>query len=273
MRDNQKRMAAQTPELQSAPPASPGGLSFVVPTEFVVLPSRGKFYPADHPLHNKETIEIKYMTAKDEDILSSSALMKSGLLFDRLFESIIVENIDPKSLLISDRNAIMIAARASAYGNAYEAGIMCNNCGASQKFMFDLKKANYNQKCFDDSFLDKNNIHFDSDTCLYNVELPALKCNIAIKMMTGNDERFEEKTENLITDNLSKIIHSVNGDDNPATVQMLIDNLLASDSMFLRLLIPKLTPSIDLKQNFTCKECKHVQEREVPLTAAFFWPG
>jgi len=273
MRNNQKRMAAQTPELQSAPPASPGGLSFVVPTEFVVLPSRGKFYPADHPLHNKETIEIKYMTAKDEDILSSTSLMKSGLLFDRLFESIIVENIDPKTLLLSDRNAIMIAARASAYGNAYEAGIVCNKCGASQKFKFDLKKTNFNEECFDQEFLEKNNIEFDSETGLYGVQLPALKCNIAIKILTGKDEALEEQTENLITGNLSKIIYSVNGDNSPEAVQMLIDNLLASDSMFLRLLIPKITPSVDLKQNFTCKECKHVEEREVPLTAAFFWPG
>ena len=273
MRNNQKRMAAQTPELQSAPPASPGGLSFVVPTEFVVLPSKGKFYSADHPLHNKETIEIKYMTAKDEDILSSTSLIENGLLVDRLFESIIVEDINPKTLLLSDRNAIMIAARASAYGNAYEAGIVCNNCGASQKFKFDLKKTNHNKECFDQKFLKKNNIQYDNDTGLYSVQLPALKCNISIKMLTGEDEDLTNQKENLITSNLSKIIHSVNGDDSPEAVEMLIDNLLASDSMFLRLLIPSVTPSIDLKQDFTCKECNHIEEREVPLTAAFFWPG
>ena len=110
MRNNQKR-------LQQAPPApaSPPGMVYTVPTDFVELPSRGMFYPAEHPLCGEKTIEIKYMTAKEEDILSSTVLMKNGLVIDRFLKSVIVdENIDPSTLLVGDRNAIMIASRITA---------------------------------------------------------------------------------------------------------------------------------------------------------------
>ena len=112
MRDNQKRMAAQTPELQSAPPASPGGLSFVVPTEFVVLPSRGKFYPADHPLHNKETIEIKKLgglllllpdTIFTANAVSGGSFFKKFAypLLDKTF-GLVLKNLDFIPIFISD---------------------------------------------------------------------------------------------------------------------------------------------------------------------------
>jgi hypothetical protein len=89
-----------------------GGFSFVVPTEFIDLPSEGKFYPEGHPLHGQTTLEIKQMTAKEEDLLTSRALLKKGIALDRLLSSVIVnKSIDPNSLLVGDRNAILIATR------------------------------------------------------------------------------------------------------------------------------------------------------------------
>ena len=92
MRNNQKRLGAQPQAVAAQAP--PTGLTFEVPTEFVELPSRGKFYPADHPLHNQKTIEVKLMTTKEEDILASSALIKAGVVLERLMESIISRRQD-----------------------------------------------------------------------------------------------------------------------------------------------------------------------------------
>ena len=114
MSRNKQRTAAATDAVAAtAPttPAAPASLSYVTPTEFVELPSRGKFYSTDHPLHGKEVIEMRYMTAKDEDILTSPALLKNGIAINRLIENLIVDkNIVIDSLLVGDKNAIILAA-------------------------------------------------------------------------------------------------------------------------------------------------------------------
>ena len=126
MSRNKNRLEGHLPEHTEAPPAlSP--LNFVTPTEFVELPSGGQGYPETHPLHEQETIEIKFMTAKDEDILTSQALLKKGIALDRFLENIVVnKNIDTSSLLIGDKNAVLVAARGSGYGFDYDSEIDSN---------------------------------------------------------------------------------------------------------------------------------------------------
>ena len=121
MSRNQDRLGGvQQPDTSPPPQQGGGGFSFVIPTEFVDLPSLGRFYAQNHPLHGKDSIEIKQMTAKEEDILTSRTLLKKGVALERLLQSIIVDKtIDPKTLLIGDRNAIIVAARVSGYGNDY----------------------------------------------------------------------------------------------------------------------------------------------------------
>ena len=130
-RNNSTRTGAPRPNAPAPPIAKKtdnGLFSFVTPTEFVELPSGGKYYPEDHPLAGVDTIEIRHMTAKEEDILASTALAKKGLVLDRLLENILVLDIDPRSLLLGDRSAIMIAARMSGYGNVYETEVKCPFC-------------------------------------------------------------------------------------------------------------------------------------------------
>ena len=125
------------------PPAQTGGFSFVVPTEFVELPSQGRFYPQGHPLHGQDSIEIRQMTAKEEDMLTSRTLLKKGVALDRVISSLIVNKaIDPDSLLVGDRNAIIISTRVSGYGNMYETKVSCPACGTTQEYSFDLNQAN-----------------------------------------------------------------------------------------------------------------------------------
>ena len=144
MSRNKQRTAAATDAVAAtAPttPAAPASLSYVTPTEFVELPSRGQFYPTDHPLHGKDVIEMRFMTAKDEDILTSPALLKKGVAIDRLLQNLVVDsNVNPNNLLIGDKNAMLLAARISGYGEEYPVALQCNSCGETIEHQFNLSE-------------------------------------------------------------------------------------------------------------------------------------
>merc|ERR1712072_741327 len=99
-------------------------------TEFVELPSGGQFYHKNHPLYKKEVVEIRYMTARDEDVLTSPTLLRKGLALDKFIQGIIVDqNVKVDDLLIADKSAIMIAARTTGYGPEYTIKVRCPECG------------------------------------------------------------------------------------------------------------------------------------------------
>ena len=137
MSRNKQRTVAATDAVAATTattPTAPASLSYVTPTEFVELPSRGQFYSTDHPLYEKDVIEMRYMTAKDEDILTSPALLKKGVAIDRLLQNLVVDkNINPNNLLIGDKNALLLAARISGYGEEYPVVLQCNSCGEAIK--------------------------------------------------------------------------------------------------------------------------------------------
>ena len=114
MINNEERTGAvQHPDSPSPsqPQTGQNGLNFVAPTEFVEIPSRGRFYPQGHPLHGVESVEIRQMTAKEEDILSSKTLLKQGVAIDRFLQSVIVDRkLNSDSMLIGDKNALIVAA-------------------------------------------------------------------------------------------------------------------------------------------------------------------
>ena len=141
MRNNQDRLGT-VPGGDEAPiQQAEQSLQFVTPTEFVDLPSKGRYYPPEHPLHNAEMIEIRHMTAKDEDILTSRSLLKKGIAIDRLLQNVLVDRrVRVEDLLIGDKNAIIIASRITGYGAEYEAGISCPSCASAVQFSFNLEE-------------------------------------------------------------------------------------------------------------------------------------
>ena len=278
MRNNQKRVkrSSGAPAAVAAAPTGPS-LGFVSPTEFVELPSRGEFYPEDHPLHKQETVEIRFMTAKDEDILSSQALLKKGLAIDRLIESLLVSDLDSRSLLLGDRNAILIAARISGYGSDYKFSVPCKACRTVNNIEYDLRSAVITDKCFDEKFLRENNIVYNEHTATLDLVLPSSGVEIGICPVDGHGEKIlmseNRGTENsVVTSVLSSFVAKVNNSFEFTDVATFIDSMPARDSKFLRRLYPKLVPNISLRHDFLCKECLTSNDTEVPLTAAFFWP-
>ena len=270
------------PESSSPPVAAMESniFSFVAPTEFVELPSEGKHYSPDHPLFGESTIEIKQMTAKEEDILTSATLIKNGVALERLLESIIIDkNVNPKTLLVGDRNAIVIAARVSGYGNVYRTNITCPNCVTEQKYNFNLNNASV----ITTSEI-KNSIPEGvaiADNGDYAITLPRSGLKVTLRLLNGYDENLlsnqieknrQRKEERLITTQLSMMMSSVNGNNTDEAISYVAHNLPSADSAYLRNIYKNLVPNVELLLPFVCQHCGYDEEMEVPLTAEFFWP-
>ncbi|MAG25197.1 hypothetical protein CMI47_06420 [Candidatus Pacearchaeota archaeon] len=254
------------------------GFSFVVPTEFVELPSGGKYYAEDHPLHNAESIEIRQMTAKEEDLLTSRTLIKKGVALDRVIKNIIVDRrINPDTLLTGDRNAIIIATRITGYGHIYETKVSCPNCAAQQQYSFDLTEATV----YDGADPDEDDQVNDHGDGTFTTTLPRIKLPVTFRLLTGKDERSlmagmetdrKRKNEQSITRQLRNMIVAVDGQNAPQVIDYLVDHLPSMDSRQLRMCYRLAAPNVDLTQHFECAECDFAQDMEVPLTADFFWP-
>jgi hypothetical protein len=282
---NKGRVGAQKPDTNPVPQSilenneSGASLSFVVPTEFVDLPSMGKFYPEGHPLHGKDSIELKHMTAKEEDILTSRTLLKKGVALDRVIENIIVDrSIDADSLLVGDRNAIIIATRVSGYGNEYTTKVTCPSCTASGKYVFDLNEGSvYSGEDISDLNIE------DHNDGTFTTTLPKTQLQVRFKLLCGYDEKrlansaeMARKKKNVqertVTTQLANMLVSVNEENDPEILNYLINNIPSLDSRHLRTAYKLAAPNIDLTQYFECGECGHEQEMGVPLGAEFFWP-
>lgn len=285
MSRNKQRTAAATDATAAttapATPAAPATLSYVTPTEFVELPSRGKFYPSDHSLHNKEVIEMRFMTAKDEDILTSPALLRNGLAIDRLIENLIVEtNVNVNDLLLGDKNAVILAARISGYGEQYNVNVTCPNCEASIEHQFDLSEIPHQNGTIPED--DNENVYLTPEGT-FVAKLPKSQFSVEFKLLTGQDEEYLEKValktkklnlpEASATNLLKRLVVSVNDINVTSEINNFIDNMPAQDARFLRACVVTVTPNVDMTQEVDCSSCGTLSEMAVPFTSEFFWPN
>lgn len=282
MRNNEERLGAQPQRQDTTPPQSldltaaknAGGLSFIVPTEFVPLPSKGMFYPQHHPLHRKEVIEVKQMTAKEEDILSSRSLLKKGVALDRLIQALVVDkNINTDTLTVEDRNAIIVAARISAYGANYATTVSCPNCGERNKHSFNLlERLEPEQK-------DDLTINVDNNG-LFTIVLPSTKWTVVCRALNGYDEKnliklteTKKKNDNdsILLEQLKSMVVMIQGVEDRNMIDSAFNVLPAADSRYLRKAYQQTVVGIDMRHSFSCSSCDVQTEMEVPLTADFFW--
>jgi len=285
-RNNEERLGSPNvpvdlpiPELQSDNKQQPA-FQMPAPTEFVELPSQGKFYPDGHPLQGRDSLEIRFMTAKDEDILTSQALLRKGVALDRFLQNIILDkSIKVNDLLVCDKNALVVRARVTGYGPIYQTNVSCPACGSTQEHTFDLDEAKV--VTADDMISGGAELNDDGTV---NIELPRTKAAVVARILTGNDENRLVKSSNvrnkntnkvssLLTNQLKTIIVSVNGDTNKAFINDFVDNMPAMDSRFLRKEYAKNIPLVDLTQEFSCETCFYEKDMEVPFTTDFFWPN
>ncbi len=237
---------------------------FKFPTEEVELPSKGLVYPEDNPLSSGK-IEIKYMTAKEEDILTNQAYIQKGVVLDKLIDSLIVnKDINYKDLILGDKNAVLIAARILGYGKDYKFE------WKGEEQTVDLTEID--NKKFDESSITKGLNEF-------SFKLPHSGTQVTYKILTGHDDsKIEAELRGLkkinknsspeLSTRLKYIITSVNGDEEKKSIREFVDNyLLAIDSRALREHIRDTQPDVDLTYDLDGEE-----EVTIPIGITFFWP-
>ena len=247
---------------------------FKFPTEMVELPSKGLLYPESSPLASGK-IEMKYMTAKEEDILTNSNYIKQGVVIDKLLQSMIISKINFNDLLVCDKDAILMAARVLGYGKDYQIRYPNPNTGEYEDIMVDLTKLK--EKVLDESLL------LTPKTNELSFTLPNTSNIITFKLLTQADEanidaelkglkKIDPNSNPEMTTRLKYMILSVNGSSDKKTVRDFVDNgLLARDSRALREYVNKISPGIDMKYNHTFSDGVE-EDIIVPIGVDFFWP-
>jgi len=248
---------------------------YEVPIESVPLPSRGIVYPADSPLYGKDTVDIRSMTAREEDILTSRALIKKGTVITHLIKSCLIDkSIDVNSMISGDRNALMTALRITGYGTDYKVEVDCPACSERSKQDFNLAELPIKR-------LETQPVADGAN--LFEFTLPISKKKIRFKFLTGQDEsditiqteRAKKQGaagENLITTRLKHSIVAIEGVADRTKIGMFIRNMPAKDSLMLRRFMDDNEPGIDMKSWMTCPHCLEHAEVRLPLGASFFWP-
>ena len=238
------------------------------PTEVVDLPSKGLLYPEGSPLSTGK-IEIKYMTAREEDILTSANLIKQGMVVEKLLESLIVDkSIKVDDLLIGDKNSILIASRILAYGKEYEVEI------GGRKIEVDLTQLK-------DIELDESIV--TNGVNEFEFELPATKRKLTFKLLTSGDEKaIEEEVKGYqkidgigyeLTTRLKHQIISIDGDTKRASINSFVDNeFLSRDSIAFRTYVSDIMPDVDMTSTYTDVDGEE-KEFTVPMTVTFLWPN
>lgn len=276
MSRNEDRLGSPAVAQDSTPPST-AGLSFSTPTEFIDLPSKGKYYPEEHPLHNETQMEIRYMTAKDEDTLTSKTLIRKGVAVDRFLQNVIVDKrIHLDTLVVGDKNALVVATRINGYGADYKARVTCPGCAQNFEHEFNLEEASVPNE----TNLVEGTKETPNGTFL--VTLPLMKCEVEVRLLNGQDEKYLSQLattrkkhklgETRLTEQFKLFIVAVNGNTDKHTISQLVDNMPARDSRHLRYVYAQAVPNIDLTQEVLCELCGAEALLEVPFSTEFFWP-
>lgn len=236
------------------------------PTETVTLPSKGLLYSKESPL-SLGTVEMKYMTAKEEDILTNSNYLQQGTVIDKLLESLITTpDIQLNDLLIGDKNAILIAARVLGYGKEYE--VEYNG----KPYKIDLSLLQ--EKAIDETLLKKGQNRF-------SFTLPASGTVLEFKFLNGHDEvSIEEELKGLkkihkdnLPEGTTRLRHqilSVDGDETKKAINDFVNNyFLAQDARAFRKYVMSIQPDLDL--TFYPEDGPDGGVR-IPMGISFFWP-
>tara|TARA_B100000287_G_C20592916_1_gene764960 strand:- start:583 stop:1371 length:789 start_codon:yes stop_codon:yes gene_type:complete len=243
------------------------------PSEIIDLPSGGKIYGQGSPLYQGK-VEVKYMTAKEEDILTSTNLIKKGVALEKLLNSLILTpGVNVNDLVIGDKNAIMIAIRILAYGPKYPVEVTNpNNSDEKMKHEFNLTDCPFKELPKDVDY-SKNEFKF---------KLPIAKKSVKFKLLTGIEEdsitrELESKKklgsliESSVTTRLKYIITEIDGKTDKMEIGEAVENMLSKDSLSLRQELQRVSPDIEMKQEVEFPGGDTV-EVAIPLTVNFFWP-
>jgi len=251
--------------------------NWTVPVESVPLPSSGKIYPQNSGLFNRELVQIKAMTAQEEDILMSRALIKEGTVLTHLINSCLIDkSINSKDLIAGDRNALLVAIRITGYGADYRVEVSCPECNTKQTSAFDLSDLDIKRLTIEP---------ITPGTNQFEYTLPVSKKRVIFKFMTGRDEEEQStilerrrkampdiQIDTIITSRLEFAILSIENVQDRNKTNTFIKSMPALDSRSLRNYISDNEPGIDMTGKFRCSHCSANTQVSLPLGSSFFWP-
>ena len=248
---------------------------FSVPRDYVMLPSKGRISPPDSPLHNLEEIEVRHLTAADEDILTSRALLRSGKAIDTMLSNVLLnKSININDFISGDKNAILTFLRITGYGPDYDVEVDCPECNETIKHQFDLTKLTMR-------FLDVDPISAGQNR--FEFILPS-GIRIEFKLLnSAEDQKIADEQEKLkrttnspleknVTTKYKHQIISVDDKEDQTFINNFVDTMNLRDSRAFRTYLEEVEPDVDMKQDFKCRMCGHSEEVEIPVTVGFFWP-
>jgi hypothetical protein len=250
-----------------------------VMTLMVDLPSKGLYYSEDSFLHNLETVEIKYVSGLEEAILTNKEYAKNGVTIDKFVQSLFIDDRMKlpsvmNSLMLCDITAIAIAGRNSAYGNDYSVKVTCPKCGHVEDIDFDFSDLPTSTGFKEHDM--EGEVEWLGEDKFKILETPLMKNCVVFRLLNHKDELNVRKiirTKKQITfkEQYQNLILSVDGIGDNKTISDFLDNTPAFDLKYIRNIINKCTPSMDLKKSFSCSACPYTQDSfEVPITENFF---
>jgi hypothetical protein len=245
---------------------------FSFPTEVIDLPSKGLVYPESSPL-SSGTIELKYMSAKEEDILTNQNFIEKGIVIDKLLQSMIVSKCDYSELILGDKNAILVAARILGYGAEYPVEVKDKY---NQPIPVKINLSLLENKTIDESLFIKGKNEF-------NFTLPQSKVTVTFKLLTHADEqKIDQEIIGLkkikpqetfdITTRLKHTILAINGDSSAEKIRYFVDNMMIADSRALRKYINEITPDLNMTFSYEDSKGDVVEGVSMPMNINFLWP-
>jgi len=248
-----------------------------VPIESAPLPSGGRVYNKNSTLYGRKTLDIRAMTAKDEDILMSQAYIKQGNVISKLLESCIIDkSIDINEMLVGDRNAVMISIRITGFGAQYKTTVLCEHCMTSQSASFNLSDLGL-KRLGSDPLSDGEN--------KFSVELPVTKKTVYFSLTTVNSEDEAiisakrnkdllgiDHDQSRVTSSLLNTVIAIDNISDKNKIKKFIQNMPVLDSRFLRNHIKEIEPGIDMAATLVCTSCQRGSQVNLPLGTGFFWP-
>lgn len=152
-----------------------GPVNSDVQYDIISLPSNGQCYP-----NKVNRLPVGYLTAYDENLITSPNLYKDGLIIDFLLKhKVLDDSINLDNLCLGDVDAIILFLRATSYGPEFPITARDPQSGEEIETIVDLtqfKSKEFNLKGDD-------NGHFD-------YQLPISKDNIKFKFLTRKDEKM-----------------------------------------------------------------------------------
>ena len=248
-------------------------------SEVIPIPTTGWFYPEGHPLASGE-VEVKQMTAKEEDILANQDLIRKGKVLDKLLESLLVNKaIKIEEILVPDKNAIFMAIRRLAYGDEYPVSVTCPQCNGQNKVKINLSELEVRPFDFTSHPKGQNSFPFKLPSGIeITYKILCQMDDASIDAELAQLKRISKDASKELTTRTKYLITSVNGSMDKNVIRRFVDEqMTAKDSLAFRRHMRETNPDIDMTFNFQCsdpdnKGCTFERRSDVPIGASFLWP-